>query len=362
MTVHIILLIYISLCGVVVYCFGISKKTNKTFLILALLGIFLVQALRKYTIGLDTVNYYFSFWLIKNERFGRVVGEWEPLYFYLNKFVGFFTDDAQWILVINSLIIVSGLGIFIYNNADERQSLFWHVFIFMTFRQYFNTMNLLRQCIAMAISCNVYTVLKMDKSWRGILKSVLLIIIAMNFHLSGIVAILIFVPFYIKMDRSKILLGLGGMAVLYLLYPYLFRAFIIVFPKYNRYDYTVVSVSNSYLLFGAINLLLAFYSLAAFSPGNPDNEECYRLLYFVVLSTVTIVLQRRNPLITRLGYYFEWFIILFIPEFIRRWRESSVSRVMSKYFVYLSGWLFYIYSMNVGAIGVSCVPYLFFWQ
>ena len=186
MTVHIILLIYISLCGVVVYCFGISKKTNKTFLILALLGIFLVQALRKYTIGLDSDTYYSSFWLIKNERFGRVVGEWEPLYFYLNKFVGFFTDDAQWILVINSLIIVSGLGIFIYNNADERQSLFWHVFIFMTFHEYFTTMNLARQCIAMAFSCNVYTVLRRDKSMRGFVFSSILVLIGVFFHTSAI--------------------------------------------------------------------------------------------------------------------------------------------------------------------------------
>ena len=351
MTAHIALLVYISICGVLVYAHGITNTANKRFLFLAILGIFLIEALRKYTVGLDTSAYYSSFWHIKYSTYGRVVGSWEPLYFSMNKFVGLFTDNPQWIIALTSAIILTGLGVFIYENADEHQSLFWHVFIFVTFRQYFNTMNLLRQCIAMAISCNVYTVLRKDRSKKGVFHAILLVIIAILFHNSGIIAVLFFVPFFIEMDRKKFLFG-----------PYIFRLFLILYPKYNRYDFTVVSVSNSYLLFGAINLVLSFLCLIYIDPKDPDNKECYRLLFLVLLSMTTIILQRRNLLMTRLGYYFEWFIILFVPEIIRRFRKSPVTRVMIKYFLYLTGWLFFIYSMNNGYIGKGSVPYLFFWQ
>ena len=164
------------------------------------------------------------------------------------------------------------------------------------------------------------------------------------------------------MDRRKLLYGLGGMVLLYYLYPTMLRLFLSLFPRYNRYDFSVVTASNSYLLFGAVNLLLALMCIVYVDPRNPENDECYRLLFFVLLSTVTIVLQRRNQLMTRLGYYFEWFIILFIPEVVRRWRSSVELRVMFKFFLFTAGWLFFIYSMNVGFIGRGSVPYLFFWQ
>ena len=135
MTAHIALLVYISICGVLVYAHGITNTANKRFLFLAILGIFLIEALRKYTVGLDTSAYYSSFWHIKYSTYGRVVGSWEPLYFSMNKFVGLFTDNPQWIIALTSAIILTGLGVFIYENADEHQSLFWHVFIFVTFRQ-----------------------------------------------------------------------------------------------------------------------------------------------------------------------------------------------------------------------------------
>ena len=364
MTAHIALLIYVSLCGVFVYTGGKTKETNKRFLILALLGVFLLEALRKYTVGADTNNYYFAFWRIKFNTYRRVVAGWEPLYFYMNKCVGMFTNDPQWIIVLSSLIITCGLGIFIYENVDERQPLFWQIFIFITFHQYFCTMNLLRQCIAMAISCNVYTILRKGKSKKDIIRSILLIIIARYFHTSGLVAILFFVPFFIEMDKKKFFFGLIGVIILFFAYPFLFRIFLRLFPRYNMYNryYESGGGSNSYLLFGAIDFFMALLCILYIDPTDPDNKECYRLLYFVLLSLAMLLIQIRNPLMTRLGYYFQWFIILFIPEVIRRWTKSAASRFMIKYVLYLGGWLFFIYSMNVGFVGRSCVPYLFFWQ
>ena len=59
MMVHVVLLIYISILGLFIYAKKpYRRSSNKKFILLSLLAVFLVQSLRSRYVGTDTIKYY----------------------------------------------------------------------------------------------------------------------------------------------------------------------------------------------------------------------------------------------------------------------------------------------------------------
>ena len=117
MTVHIVLLIYISFLGAFVFIRKpYSKKKNRKFVFWAFLGVFLVQALRGENVGTDTIRYVNAF---HYARVGVLYESWEPLARYILRFAAAVTDSQQFYLALYSMLTLIGIGIFIVENTDE---------------------------------------------------------------------------------------------------------------------------------------------------------------------------------------------------------------------------------------------------
>lgn len=360
MTVHIALLIYTSLIGAVIYRKRpYSRGMNKRFLLLSFFVIWLIQSLRGESVGLDTDQYTLAF---LRARHALSPVRWEFLFSQLMNILSKSFENPQILFVISSLLILSGIFVFIYYNVDDSKSAFWAIFLFIVLTQYFSTMNLIRQSLAMAIGCNVYTVLKKDQSRIGFVKSAALITVATLFHASGIICILLILPFVITVNRKTIAIGTIATTGILYVFPYLISVFLMILPRYSRYirgRLNTAGTSGVYYLFGAIELLIIVFSLIYLDPEKEENKEVYRLSFVILFSLALILMQRRISLAMRLGYYFELFLILIIPEFIQRWNVRL--RVPIKMGVYLLGWLYFIYQMTVSNAR-GCVPYVFFWQ
>lgn len=361
MEVHVALLVFVSMAGAFIYrhkpC---SKRKNRLFLRLSFLAIFLVQALRGHNVGLDTDDYVRLF---IRARYNIFPAKWEYCFYLLTKLTLCISDNPQVFLAICSLLILTGIFIFIDNNTDDDQSAFWPVFFFIVLTQYFSTMNLLRQSLSMAVGCNVYTVLRKDRSTKGFIFSALLIIIAQMFHESGFICILLFLPFLMKeINRRSMFLGalIAGSSLF--AYSFILRFFIRIFPRYARYIggvFDTASTSGVYLLFGVIELIMIVVCLVFLNPEDPNNTDVYRLLFVILYSFTLILMQRRIALARRLGYYFELFLIMLIPAFVNKWKKNE--RLFLKAGFYCFGWAYFIYSMTASNAR-GCVPYLFFWQ
>ena len=216
MTVHIVLLLSIIVLGFFTYALlKPSKKVNKGFIISSLFFVFIVQALRADSVGTDTAVYVKSFYLIDRSGFDWRSSAWEPCYLWLNMLVGKFTDNPQYLLAICSAIILTGVGVFIYKNMDHTKSAFWPVFFFIVFLHYLNSMNLLRQYLAMAFVLQIYWVLRDVEGKKKYYISIALLIIGVNFHVPSIIAVLLFAPYVVKTVRRRVLvlIGLGVMIV-----------------------------------------------------------------------------------------------------------------------------------------------------
>ena len=360
MTVHIVLLVYISFVGAVIYERRPYKdQMNKVFLSLSFFAIWLIEGLRGRSVGLDTNHYAIAF---RRASIGYFPERWEFFFYLLIKILTKISKDPQILFLVSSFLILTGIWVFIYNNTEDESSAFWPIFLFIVLTQYFSTMNLVRQSLAMAVGCNVYTVLKKDQSKKGFLKSAILVVIATLFHTSGLVCVLFMLPFLLKINRKTITVGTAVIFGLLYLFPYVLRAFLWVFPRYLRYiggKWDTAGTSGVYNLIGLFEFLIIVICMVYLDPDKEDNKEIYRLIFIILFSLASILMQRRISLARRLGYYFELFLILLIPEFTSKWKAKI--RTVIKIGVYILGWAYFIYQMTVSNAR-GCVPYYFYWH
>lgn len=358
MTVHVVLLIFLSLVGVIVYWKKpYNRQKKRLFLLISFTAIFLIQALRGMRVGLDTVGYSFTF---QRGLYGSFPKGWEFLSLLLLKISTRISDNPQVFFALSSLLILSGLFYFVDQNVDDDVSAFWPVFLFVVLTQYFSTMNLIRQSLAMAVGCNIYTVLKKGRSIKEYIICAILLFASTLFHLTGLLYILLVVPFLIKIDRKTVFIGFIIALVFFLLFPLVLRFFLFVFPKYSRYigaKQDIAFYSRFYSLLAILEVSIAILCFLYLDPN--ENEDVYKLLFITVYSFALIIMQRRIQLAMRVGYYFELFMILLIPEFISRLEIRA--RTPVKITAYFLGWAYFIFAMTVNNAR-GCVPYYFFWQ
>ena len=363
-TIHILLLTYISVLGVLFFFKGPSRLKNRWFVLLSFVAIFLIQSLRAPSVGRDTYRYYIGFTAINNSgSWSNMIKNWEPLYLLLNRFVGLFTDNAQWLLVADSLIIDIGISYFIINNTKDDENTFWPVFFWIVFSTYFNSMNTVRQALSLAFVVNMYTVLKKDTSVKGYIKSIILLVIGIMFHRSTWICVIVLVPFIIKQLDRKMIIIAGIIAVAATLFSdQIINLVVRLYPKYSRYLHSdwisgTEVVGNYYIALSVIRLALVAL-IFTLKTDNEDRAELYRLAFYMVISVAFYLLKTRVTLAGRTAYFFEVFQIIFIPKTLKKVKQSGYMKAALYVFGCVA--LVYLCTQYYGARGF--VPYKFFWE
>lgn len=367
MLVHEILLAAICVLGAVIYCRGTSKRKNKRFIFWALLFVFFVQSCRAENVGLDTPNYVRGFIILDQNLVGSYYSwtafGWEPLWKLLNYFVGFFTDNPQWLLAASSALALGGLGVFIYYNCRDTDSAFWPTFFFMTLAiLYPLSTNLLRQFCAMVIDANVYTVLRTGRTPRKVFLSILLILVASGFHKSAILggAIIFIVSLQPSISKKTILASVALQVAAPILYPYLVRIFLQFFPQYSSYLLSKWGEGESIRAYSVVMIALrvacCLVVVLNLDDKRLDNVALYKLCLLNSIASIFMMLQTEIIMAQRLGYYFDLYIILLIPEMMRKAKGKRILYV----WVFAFSVAFFAFELSTGARGI--VPYKFFWE
>ena len=328
--------------------------------------LFFVMAVRSASVGLDTWRYERYFYAIcRNHNYAKRLG-WEKLFVLLNFFAGRFNSFTL-LLSLCALITVVGFGYFAYKNTEEGESAFWFVYFYITLNLYFNSMHLIRQICAMAICINIYTVLKKDRSLKGWIKAAVLLLIGQGFHVTAFFSLAFVIPFLLNKITKKtitnvIFLSVIGMAFLTVGQNFLLRSI----ERFSVYIGDERLSSGGIGVFAvamtAIKIFMIAYTLTL-NPAKPENTEIYRLTIIIVISTAFYLLQTQTQFALRLGYYYEVFMLLYIPAFIRKIR-SVTSRRIAFGLMYLFGFTYFFYMMKYGGARSNrgTVPYTFFWQ
>lgn len=224
--------IYLALLLVILFV-GFLKDWNrndtgkKQFLFFAFALIVLVAALRKYTVGIDLKNQY-------AEVYTRIANipwhSWDTLryewgYFAFCKLLTYISTDAQFYIIVSSLVIFSAVARFIYKSS---QDVVLSTVIFIGFNLMFMYYNVIRQALAIAVLLMGFEKLKK----KQYLRYLIVIAIASLFHTSAWLAVLFIAFSIIPFRRKELILSIAIYIVSIVAYRTLY---IYIFPFVAQY-------------------------------------------------------------------------------------------------------------------------------
>lgn len=336
-------------------------KQSVAWFVLAMAVMAFLAACRSADIGNDTKAYIDIFNQVINNPDYISTTRYEKGYLYLNKFVGLFTDNPQYLFAIIAIFQYYVFSWFIIKHSkDVAFSL-----VLFFFLMYSGTLNILRQEIATAFIFIAADRILGGKTWRA----VIWIAVASLFHSSAILFIIIpFAP-YIKYNNYAAIV-IFAIIILLMFTNSLYAICLKILPDYAHYFEGKYSQSG-WLAIGYQMVRNFLVFVPALITHNPDRS---------VFDKAKITAQRQNNLaewclfgafagivfgfrvnlIDRIIAYMVAFYIVLLPNFLVRFGKESA------FFIKVMAVLFmFAYAVLVQAIRPEwnvIFPYEFFWK
>lgn len=361
MTIYIIELCTVLLLGV---CMQRKYINKKIFVFLSFAIMALVLGLRGNDVGEDTNHFIDIFNYSRNVSWKTVFTSgtdtiyntvWgidlsvETGYMLLNKIVGVFTNNGQWLIFIVAVLTCWLIGKFILDNST---SPFLATYIFMCESLYMQSFNLMRQMLAIAIAIQAYKYIRKE----NYKKAVTIILIAFLFHkTAALYLILIPMQMIKKPQRAVKYVTLGGVAVSLLL-PVIYQLVSRLIPRYANYlvsNYWEVYVGIGTLLLWMIEVMICGYIYLR--KIKSEDKETFIAVACTILYLAFEIIGLRLTMFSRIAMIFRIFFIFLFPLFARY--LSPNSRIW-----YRCGIMFVVTMSFLSYASASTRLYSFFWQ
>lgn len=194
----------------------LGEKKNKKKLIFLLGILFIVSAIRNENVGTDLKNYLYRFEVITKSSWKDLVilsdyWRFELGFTYFCKILSEITEKAVIFTLVTSFIFIFGFYKYIYEFSIFPVA---SVLIFFNFGYWGNSMNIVRQ--SMAISILAFSCIYLSKKEK--IKYIILIIMASLLHVTSLIFILLYPLNFIKFKR-KILISVLCFAIIMIFLP-----------------------------------------------------------------------------------------------------------------------------------------------
>ena len=280
---------------------SIINKRNKMTIRLFFIGLFILLALRDITVGKDLINYKAIYEICCFTPFEALSNlRWETGYTVYNKVLSLILDDYRFFL-----IITAGVSLFpIYKlYVREKRYSFLLIVLFINMPCFLMLFSGLRQSIAISIGILAFMALENKKR----LLSCILILIAIYFHISAFVLILLYPMYFLKIKAKDLLYITPIMFAIYILKVPILTALFNILPSQYTEFYGVVKQT------GAFGMMVLFLLFSIFSFVVLDESIMVRKDYFMrnvlLISTIFQFFVPIHGLIQRASYYF----LIFVP-------------------------------------------------
>lgn len=299
---------------------------------------FLIATLRAETVAADTSAYISIFRNIRSTPW-KLLGDifqYEKGYVVLNKIVSVLFSERVLLMLVSGVIYFGCAFVFL----KESKNVYLSTILFMGFNHFFTSMSSLRQYIALIFLLLAY----ISFYNRRTIKSFFFMFLAFEFHQTSIIFSLCIIALMILGTCKKSLCGILLLeSIIIFFYRPILLIFVKIFPKYSYYLTPYMfdnetGIGEIRLCFIILEILLIVLVLIKKELRTKKN-----IILSVLLSCgVSIgILQKNIPYIWRLTIYFDFILLLLIPEIIEGSKKHkiilySIVNVLSiSYFIYL---------------------------
>ena len=351
------------------------NRGNKIFKISIFFILWILLAFKGNFIGSDTPSYIRVFnsqiqW--ENNAGSLIVNlfenntRYETGYIIFNRLVSICTNNCQWIFII----IASFFVITCYKFIDKySENVVLSVFLLVSLRFYYLFFSGLRQAIAMMICIIAFKYIKK----RNIIKFILMVLLAMQFHTSAIIFILMYPLSHFRFNTKGIVVITAIMIIVLLCFNIVLSNVLNILPDYYEHYTTSVRFDAGNLgniLMSIIILLvivMSFFSgYNCVHKGNKDlyikeYDENSMLSYMMLFSFWIAVISLKATTLERLYWYTWIFSIIYIPNVINTMTIKSTKKFFTVTIIVLS-FIYNICLLKYRPEWNCITPYSFFWQ
>lgn len=323
------------------------KKRN--YLIIVGVSFVLIAGLRHVDVGLDTIEYYYSFKYDIIGQFSKIVSEsrFEPLFLCTTYLIKELTDSFTLLLVVVAATHIIGS----FKVIHDCSSVVWlSCLLFLAFGFYYRDFNEIRQAMGVGISCLSFNYLVNKKP----IKFFAVILIASGFHYSA----LIMLPMYL-ITRIRTL-NLYWLFVIASLTVIMFALAALLFNFMNTIlinQYEEDTATGGWGLFG---LQIGTLALGYVFRDKLCRERYNICAYFMVaFSTILFPICHINPAWFRLEENCWIFMIILIPNLLKCLNVKAIRYCMIMGYVLIGLFLGFTRYYTVNN---QIIPYKFYYE
>lgn len=324
------MIVYISMLILSILFLILEKKAKKKWIkilwcIMAIMPFFIVSALR-YDIGTDyTRRYVFDY---NRTLQGIDVSNLEILFKFIMKFCMIFTEEPYLMFAITSAMIV---GFILGTSFTKSKDKILSVCIFLLGGFFFDSLNIMRQYMAMSLIFFGYQFLLKSKRWY--IAYIATVIVATLIHSSAIIMLIV-----VLLNRKMLVSWkwvLPVCVIILILNENLMNVvgFFVQNTKFEAYLTGKFAQGEFSYLFVAENLAIYLMMMYIYSKnkklGNIQTQDIL-FLNIQALALIVMILGSVHMLFIRTALYFSVFQVISVPYYISKIPNKEVIRDLKK--------------------------------
>ena len=333
-----------------------DKKRNKATIALFFLGLFILLALRDFSVGKDLETYKSIFERCIYTSFEHLSDmQWESGYTFFCKVFSLISKNYRFFLIVVAAVTI--IPIYKLYSKETRYS-FLLIVLFINMPCFLMLFSGLRQAIAISVGVLAYMAIENRKFFL----SFFLILIAVSFHVSAVMLFLLYPAYRFKIKTKHLIWIVPVLIGFWFFRIPILTLIISVLP--GKYIDSYGEVQHT----SAFGMLLLFLMFAIFSFVVLDEEKMSKKDFFLrnilLVSTVAQFFVPIHGLVQRASYYFLIFVPVSIlsvvkaPKRILQGVSSLAVLVLTIFFL-----LYFFYNAMVSTDNLLDVfPYKFFWE
>lgn len=324
------------------------KMLKKLFIFLSFLPLTAIMAFR-YDVGTDFKSYESIF-------LHGAIKRMEKGYVALNEFLKMFTHNPQIVFIISAIIICTGYFFLFYKESINPA---YSILLFVISKDYFMSLNGMRQYIATAIILFAVPSMR-KKKWKSVLIALL---IAFLFHRTSIIFLLLYILYHFEIPPviavSTAIATLFASSTLLHFMERILR----YWGYYNAY---FVNESDYYNNMRGINytfalVYISFFILLSYKYSAVKTSDSLKLMYSAV--TVELLLIGLSP---AMPTNFHW-VMFHLNSIIAAYTPQLIKSVQNRFIKYAANTVIIVaYSaMTIVAItngNQDVLPYQSIWS